>query len=104
VSGRAKFLLGAGAAASPLAWFAVQQVAGGLTYFTCEHATPPGVVLAVLGLLACASAAVVVWPSRLASEPTARFAAQLGLGLAAIFGLANLVTLAAIVLIPPCAR
>jgi hypothetical protein len=99
-------LLGLGVAAPPAAWFAAQQTAGALTYFACRAAGPPaGLLVGLLGVAACGAAGVESWRQLLAGpQGTALFAARLGFGLAAIFGLTNLVMVAAIRLIPPCAR
>jgi hypothetical protein len=99
---RVSWLLGLGLAAPPIAWFGAQQSTGALTYFACQAARPPlGLLMGLLGLAACLAAGVASLQRRAA--PMA-FSAQIALGLAAIFGLANLFTLAAVWLVPPCAR
>ena len=99
-------LLTTGVAAPPVAWFVTQQAAGTLTYFACETAGPPlGLAVGLLGIVACAAAGTLSWRQVAAgAQPGAAFAGRVGLGLAAIFALTNLVTVAAICLIPPCAR
>jgi hypothetical protein len=102
MTARVPWLLGLGVAAPPLSWFAAQQSTGALTYFACQAAGPPaGLLMALLGLTACLAAGAVNFRRRAAET---MFSTRVGLGLAAIFGLANLFTLAAIWLIPPCAR
>lgn len=99
---RLLLLLTGSMAAPPVAWFAAQQATGSLTYFACQAAAPPlGLAIGLLGFAACLAAGAICFRYRTAPTP---FAAHLGLGLAAIFGLANLFTLAAVWLIPPCAR
>jgi hypothetical protein len=103
---RKSLLLCIGVFGPPALWFAFQQAAGGVVYFRCAAAGPPvGVVLGLASVAACLSAG---WAARRgaggAPSPTAGFLAQLAAGLALVFAFAALVTLAAIVLIPPCAR
>ena len=103
---RARLLPALGVILPPATWFVVQQGAGGAVYFACGTAArPAGVLLTILGVAACAWAGRFGWRQvQAAPSPGARFAAQMVLGLASIFVLADLVTLAAIGLIPPCAR
>lgn len=90
----------------PAVWFAVQQTAGGVVYFACDTGgRPAAVLLGLTGVAACVWAGWFGWrEARTAASPGAQFGAQLALGLAAVFVLADLVTLAAVWLIPPCAR
>jgi hypothetical protein len=105
VTRRGPLLLAAGAAASPLTWFAAQQGAGGMTYFACRSAPPVGLALAALGLLACVAAVAVAWQAaRGAGATTGAFAARVVVGMAVLFAFADLLTAAALALIPPCAR
>lgn len=100
------FLLALGAAGPPATWFATQQAAGTLTYFACEAAGPPwGLLIGLAGLGACVAAAALNWQRLRAEAPgKADFGLRVGLGLAGVFGLTNLFMIAAIVLVPPCAR
>lgn len=103
---RARLLPALGVLLPPATWFVVQQGAGGVVYFACERrAQSAGALLAVFGVGVCAWAAGFGWRRvQAAASPGANFAAQMVLGLAAIFMLADLVTLAAVGLVPPCAR
>lgn len=103
---RLPFMLALSAAAPPAAWFAAQQALGSLTYYRCATAGPPiGLAVAVAGLGACLAAAALAWRRTRAVPPhDAPFAARVTLGLAVIFALANMFTVLAIVLIPPCVR
>jgi hypothetical protein len=89
----------------PAAWFATQQTQGGLVYFDCSAGGPPlGPLLGLAGVGACLAGGWLGWRRRAASWSTGRFIAQVAFGAAAIFALANLATLVAAWLIPPCAR
>ncbi len=103
---RANLLLGLAAFAPPTAWFVVQQSQGSAVYFACAEAgVPVGVLLGLAGLAACVAAAALGWrQAKAETSPTGRFVVQLTLGLAVIFALANLATIASAALIPPCAR
>jgi len=86
-------LLGLGVAAPPTAWFATQQAAGTLTYFACEASGPPvGLLVDLAGLAACLAAGALNWRSIHAEQTHGvEFGPRVGLGLAAIFALTNLV-------------
>jgi hypothetical protein len=102
MSARRPWLLGIGVTAPPVTWFAAQQSTGALTYFACQAAGPPlGLLMGLLGLAACVAAGAASFRRR---GVETMFSARIGAGLAAIFGLANLFTVAAVWLIPPCAR
>jgi hypothetical protein len=97
------WLLALGLAAPPATWFAAQQASGMATYFACAVAPPLGLAFGLVGLAACLGAGLLAgrtWRT----APDSRFAVRVTGGLAAIFALANLLTLAALALIPPCAR
>ena len=99
-------LLGVGVVAPAIAWFATQQGHGALVYFDCGMGGfPIGPLTALTGLIACLASAWLGWRQRsVANSSTRHFVDQLVPGLAAIFALANLGTLVAACLIPPCAR
>jgi hypothetical protein len=102
----ADILLGVAAFAPAAAWFATQQGQGALVYYACAAGGPPiGPLIGFAGLCACLAGGWLGWRGRgAAATETPRFVAQVVPGLAALFALANLATLVAALVIPPCAR
>jgi hypothetical protein len=102
----ANLLLTLGVFGPPAAWLATQQGQGALVYFACRAAGPPlGPLIGAAGAILCFAGGWLAWRSQDA-EATAsqRLIAQVALGAATLFTLANVATAAAAWLIPPCAR
>ena len=101
----ANILLALGVFVPPGAWFLTQQAQGALVYFRCVAGGPPiGPLLGLAGAAVCLLAGWLGWRGRTAPTPSARLLAQVALGAAVVFALANLATAAAAWIIPPCAR
>jgi hypothetical protein len=107
VTRAASLLLALGVFGPPALWFATQQTQGGVVYFRCTAGGAPiGPLLGLTGAAACLLAGWLGWRQRgseTASSST-DFLAQVALGAAVIFALANLAAAAAAWIIPPCAR
>jgi hypothetical protein len=99
-----RFRAWTGLVVAPLAWLALQQGLGTLTYRACAHAGPPlGPLLGAGASLACAAAAAVSGLGLPASGRD-RFMGEIAAGVAALLAFAcALITLSAW-LVPACAR
>lgn len=98
-------LLALGVIAPPTTWFLIQQASGAFTHFACGAARPAGAAACLLGIAVCVGAGGFAWRAiRAAREPAGTFTAGIIGGLAGIFLLANLLTLAALMVIPSCVQ
>jgi hypothetical protein len=92
--------------AGGVAWVLFQQGEGSVVYLACGAGGPPlGLGLGLAALALCTFGGGVAWGvAHMPGTPTRGFLGRIGLGAAAIFGFAILVMIAAIWLVPSCAR
>jgi hypothetical protein len=98
-------LVATGVFAAPLAWYVLQQGAGGLVYARCDLAAPPWAALAGAAVtLACAGLAVLSRRvgRRTGLTPAQAFLLRVGCGCAIIFTLGSIALTAALALERPC--
>lgn len=101
----ANILLALGLFVPPTAWLLTQQGQGAVVYFHCVAGGPPiGPLIGLAGTGVCLLGGWLGWRGRTAETANARVLAQVALGAAVLFALANLATTAAAWIIPSCAR
>lgn len=94
----------------PAAWFLFQQGWGTTVRLACAAGgSPLGPLVGAGALAVCALAAWLAWagawtPAREPHDRARRFAAQIAVGVAALFGLAILFQALATIIVPSCAR
>ena len=93
-----------GLVAGLLAAGIVHQFGSDATFNNCRGTSPgPLLVVAVVGLLACAASGLASWRSvRNSHHPSLRLVAGVSAGLAVLFAFAILLPMIAAVTLPPC--
>ena len=82
----------------------VHQFGSDGTFDKCAAIAPaPVLVVATIGLLACAISGLVSWHSLSGeADPSRRVVASISVGCASLFGLAIIFAMIAVLILPPC--